>query len=523
MNRCMKIALTVLLCLCFLPTVAVSENVKESLVLGILSSKTTELRPLFPLERDMVSIYGTVYESLVTIDDDGIPQGLLAESWEETGGGKTWTFTLREGITFSDGTPLQASDVVASCQYILNIANNAEATNRGFYQNMRYLVDSIRADGERTVVVKAKRSYYGLLYSMTFPVVPASQVDMANPLGTGPYVVSAFEVGSYLFLQVNPHWWQVAPQVQEIMVNFYRNNKEMINAYEFGQVDTVFTRSVAAAQYKSGISSLSITYSTRQLETLMLNHQEFPLESLKVRQAIRYAINRDKISQNVFMGMTERADTPTPSSSWLYLDQESTYTYNLQRAAELLAEEGWSDTDGDDILDKVVGDDKKNLWLRLFVYEDPENDVRYETANMIADMLGELKIGVKISTMTMAEQQGKLEAGGFDMALCAFQMDVVPDTGFFLMKGNQQNYGRYISSDMSTLFNTLRTNQDQSTFYLTSQAIQQQFTADAPFICLFYRTGAILTRKMFTTARSIREFELLRGIESFGREREKAQ
>ena len=95
-----------LLCLVLLPVFAWAENVEDSLVIGILSTRTTELRPLTPQEKDIVSLYGMVYESLVTIDDNGLPQPLLAETWSETGGGKTWTFTLRENVTFSDGTPL---------------------------------------------------------------------------------------------------------------------------------------------------------------------------------------------------------------------------------------------------------------------------------------------------------------------------------------------------------------------------------------------------------------------------------
>ena len=508
-----------LLCLVLLPVFAWAENVEDSLVIGILSTRTTELRPLTPQEKDIVSLYGMVYESLVTIDDNGRPQPLLAETWSETGGGKTWTFTLRENVTFSDGTPLTAADVVASCQFILNLANNKEVSDNGFYQNMKYLVSSIKAEDDRTVVVKAARSYYGLLYSMTFPVVPASQVDMANPLGTGPYIVSSFDLNSNInmVLTANPKWWQTQPQVQTISVCFYQNNKSLITAYEYGQVDTAFTRSVAAAQYKSGINALSVSYSTRQLETLLIHHQSFPLESLKVRQAIRYAINKDLIAQNVYMGMTIDADTPISSDSWLYYDQESTFVYNPDKALELLAEEGWSDTDGDLIMDKVVGEDKKNLVLKLFVYEDPENDVRFETANMIADMLAAVKIKVNITTMSYSETLEKLEAGAFDLALCAFQMDVVPDVGFFLRKGNSQNYCRYVSSEMTSLIDTLRTNQEQAEFAYTTQAIQQQFANDVPFVCLFYRSGSILTRKMFTTVRSIREFELLRGIEAFGR------
>ena len=508
-----------MMALMLLATPAMAENVEDSIIIGIVSTRTTEIKPLFPLERSVVSLYGVMYESLVTIDDNGLPQPLLADTWEESSGGSIWTFTLRENIVFSDGTPITAQDVVASCQRILDDARNTELADRGFYQNIRYFIKSISAKDDRTVEVKAERNYYGLLYAMTFPVVPASQVDMPNPLGTGPYILKEFSPGGYFWLVANPRWWQMQPQVQEIMITCYTNNKDMITAFEYNRVDAVFTRSVAAAQYKSGINSLSVSYSTRQLECLLLNHGSYPLESQKIRQAIRYAINVERISQNVYMGMTIDADTPIPSDSWLYYDQESSFVYNPDKAMELLAEEGWSDLNDDGILDKVVegAEEPKHLVLKLFVYEDPENDVRFETANMIVDMLASVKIKANITTMDYTKEKEQLEKGAFDLALCSFQMDVAPDVGFFLRKGNGQNYCRYISSDMTSLIDTLRTQENREEFAYTSQAIQQLFANDVPFICLFYRAGAILTRKMYTTVRSIREFELLRGIEAFGR------
>ena len=111
-----------------------------------------------------------------------------------------------------------------------------------------------------------------------------------------------------------------------------------------------------------------------------------------------------------------------------------------------------------------------------------------------------------------------LKAGSYDMFLCAFQMDVVPDYGFMLTTGNTHNFNRYSSKAMDDLMLDLREREDQAGFAYASQAVQQQFTQDVPFIALFYRAGAILTRKMYTTVRSIREFELLRGIEAFGRQ-----
>ncbi len=526
----LKRMLCLLMALTLLPAAALAESVEDALIVGMLSTRTTQLTPLEPQERDMMSLYALVYESLVTIDDNGVPQPLLCESWTETGGGKTWTFTIRENLTFSDGTPLTAHDIAASGQYILDLANNQDGRDTGFYANIRYLVSSFNARDNRTLEVKAKRAYYGVLYSLTFPVVPASQVGMANPVGSGPYMVSQFEPSNFMQLAVNPNWWQSQPQVKEIMVSFFTNNKDMITAYEYGRVDTVFTRSVAAAQYRSGNNSLSIKYSTRQLEVLLLNHRSgsFPLDSLNVRKAIRYAINKDLIAQNVYMGMTLDADTVYPSDNWLYYDQESTYVYNPDKARELLAADGWEDSDGNGILNKVVDGASKNLRLSLYVYEDPENDVRFETANTIADMLREVGIDAhveQVSYQTYADPEGNktndafdyLKAGTFDMFLCAFQIDVVPDFGFMLSSGNTHNFIRYSSKAMDDLIAELREKEDQAGFAYTSQAIQQQFTQDVPFIPLFYRAGAILTRKMYTTVRSIREFELLRGIEAFGR------
>ena len=162
-----------LLALCLLtPLAAEATNVDDSLIVGIQSTKTPLLRPLDPKERDIMSIYDLVYDGLVTIDDDYLPQPALAESWTESGGGKTWTFRLREGVTFSDGTPLTAEDVVATAQYILDRANNDATTEKGYYVNLKYFISKISAPDEHTVVVRAARPYWGMLYAMTFPVLP---------------------------------------------------------------------------------------------------------------------------------------------------------------------------------------------------------------------------------------------------------------------------------------------------------------------------------------------------------------
>lgn len=510
-------AICVALCLAMaLPAAALATNVGADITIGIISTKTTDIYPLQPLERDLTSLYGMVYESLITIDDDYRPKALLCEYWDPpTGSGKTWTFHLRSGITFSDGTPLTANDVVATTQYILDYANNEANTDKGYYGNLRYFIDSISAADDQTVVIKADRGYYGLLYALTYPILPADRIQIPNPPGTGPYVISDFKPQDYIWLTSNDKWWRQKPQVQEIMATFHTNNKEIIESYEYARVDAVFTRSMAAAQYKSGTASLRLDYRSRQLETLLINNTAFPLESLKIRQAIRYAIDVNKIAQQVYMDMVSRTDTPMVSGNWLYSDTPGAYVYDMEKAKALLAEEGWKDLDGDGFLNKVVDDKVKNLHLQMYVYEDSDNTARVEAANMIKDMLAQVGIEVKVNTDTFDEVSGHLTAGSYDLALVAYQMDSVPDPGFMLMSNNTGNYCRYKSEEMTDLCKELRTKNDPDAFAQTLAAIQQKFAQDVPFICLFYRKGAILTHKMYTTARDVRELELLRGIEDF--------
>ena len=113
-------------------------QVGKEISFGIQSVKTITIRPFEPVERDMLSVYDMVYESLVVIDENYMPQPCLAESWEESSGGKYWTFHLRRDVHFTDGTPLTAADVVASAQYILNRANDENITDHGFYSNLKY-------------------------------------------------------------------------------------------------------------------------------------------------------------------------------------------------------------------------------------------------------------------------------------------------------------------------------------------------------------------------------------------------
>lgn len=486
--------------------------------LGIISVKTRYLNPLVPEEREFQSVTALIYEGLYALDDDYKPVPCLAARCDPDNSGKVWTVTMRKGVTFHDGTPCTAYDVEATINEILRLAEEG----RGQYSQLKYIISSVSANSAESLRITVNRPYYGVYYALTFPVLPRDQLQSQIPLGTGPYKVDAFVPANYLYLSANDDWWQGVPSVKAVNVTFRATNKELISDYEYNRVDAAITRSASAGQYQTGLTNLNITFRTRQLEVLLLNHNAsiaFPLDNPLVRKAIRCAIDFDAIANSVYMGMARRTDTPMPTGTWMYRDSDE-YRYDPEKAKALLDEAGWkADPERDNGVRHttvtVKGESKdRRLRLRLYVYEEQDNAVRLQVAQKIQDYLAAVGIEVAITVESFNSVKEHLAARNFDMAIAAYQMDTVPDPGFLLMSGNTGNYVSYKSTAMDNLFKALRTAKEFDSYQSLLWQIQDQFAEDCPFVCMYYRCGALLTRKVFTTVRDVREPEVLRGIET---------
>lgn len=503
-TKCLAILLALCLFLGITPVLAADNELN----LCMVSTQTKWLNPLQAEEREFQSLTALIYEGLYTIDDDYKPQPNLVERCDIDG--NRWLITLRTDVYFHDGTPLTAYDVEATINEILRLA----AENKGQYSQLKYIIKSVSVNSSNSLLITVNRPYYGTYYALTFPVLPSSQLQLQNPVGSGPYKVDSFVAGSHLHLSANPYWREKEPVIQYINVSLKEKNNQLLEEYEFNRVDAAITRSASAGQYQTGITNLNLPYRTNQLETLLINNRSKTTSDERVRKAIRYALDIDAIANHCYAGTAIRTDTPLPYGTWMYSANDSYYEYNPDKARALLAEAGWEDLDGDGFLDKYEGNEKTTLHLRLLVYEEPANSVRIPAANMIKTMLEQVGIQITVSSISFSEAQDKLKVSNFSLCLAAYQMDVVPDPGFLLMTGNTGNFMLYRSTNMEKLFKQLRTTMDPDQYQNLLWQIQDQFGQDCPFICLYYRAGALLTRKVFTNARDIREPEILRGIEA---------
>lgn len=496
-----------------------------SLTCAIVLTENPILRPLELNERDLVSVLDLVYEGLFAIDDDYLPQPELVYSYEFTHNGQILRVQLREDIAFHNGRHLTSADVIATLDYMYELSgfdsdlnSDVDLTERGLYYATFYTLRSWNAEDDYTINFTLRRPGFGALYAFTFPILPVNEVRNALPAGTGPYRYDGYDQGSALWLTVNTAWWKRAPQVRNIRANIYHSTDLALNAFDTQSVDIAMSRSLNAARYSGALNSIAYTTRTRQLEVLMLNRAQKIFTSDDngenlVRRAISYAINRSDLISSVYQNMATVAYTPIPAGTWLSNEQTINDIYDPLMAQALLDQAGYQ-----------LADDGKRYrngtafpTLYLLVYDEPGTTVRTNAANKIKEQLAEVGIPVIVSTYSRDYVQMKLRSGDYTLAMGAFNFDISPDPGFTIQSTGSCNFTRYRSTAMNDLLSTLRSSecQTQEAYGQTMREIQAMFISDIPYLPLYWRSGALMSRSSFTDARDIRELELLRGVESF--------
>ncbi len=494
-----------------------------SLIVGMVATDTLELRPLQLNQRDAVTLLDLVYEGLFYLDDDYVPQPKLAYSYEFSNEGQRLIVTLRDDVTFHNGQKLTARDVVATLDYMYALAgfdnqlnSEVDLANRGLYYSTFYSLRSWTAQDDTRLVFTLRRPSYGALYALTFPILPANQVGNEMPMGTGPYRFDGYEKGSGIWLTANPTWWQRSPQIRNIRANIYSNDEEVMTAFDMHDIDVALSRSINASRYSGSLSSFSLSARTKQLEVLLINRSYSILKSDEagqnaVRSAIYYAINRSELISSIYQGMATIAFTPIPAGTWLSNEETIRDQYDPLMAASLLDSAGWKLADDG----KRYRNNEAMPTLRLLVYDEVSSTVRTNAANKIREQLAAVGIQVNVVTWSRDDVLGKLRSGDFALVLAAFNFDISPDPGFSISSTGSCNYTRYRSNEMNDLIGNLRKAYLATDYQRIMKEIQTKFLADMPYIPLYWRTGAVLSRSAFTNARDIRELEQFRGVASF--------
>ena len=357
-----------------------------------------------------------LYETLVNITADGY-EGCLAESWDISDDGKTYTFHIRDGVKFSDGEVCDANAIKANFDAII------ENKDRHTWLEMMNLLVGVSAPDDKTFVIELSEPYYPLLtelgvtrpFAMISPkaMKDGSTKDGVNAyIGTGPYVLTDFVTDEYAVFEANENYWGEQPKIKKITVKVIPDNQTRILALEKGEIDMIFGKNMIDAdainQYTGNDKftvSLSDPTSTRQI---VLNTTRDVLADKEVRQALQHATNKQAISDGIFYGLEQPADTLFAKTvPYCDIDLEP-YAYDVELAQSMLDEAGW-----------VVGADK----IREKDGQKLNIDLLYNSDSVTEKAIAEYlqseyqKIGISLNIHGVEEQsyRDNMKAGNFDM------------------------------------------------------------------------------------------------------------
>lgn len=357
-----------------------------------------------------------LYDTLVSITEDGY-EGCLAESWTISEDGKIYTFKIRDGVTFSDGTVCDANAILANFNAII------ENKERHTWLEMMNLLVGVSAPDDHTFVIELSEAYYPMLtelgcirpFAMISPncMIDGSTKDgVSGYIGTGPYVLTDFETDQYAIFERNENYWGEKPEIERIIVKVIPDNQTRIMALESGEIDLIFGKNMldadAISQYVDSDKfevALSDPTSTRHI---VLNTTNDILSDMAVRQALQHATNRTAISEGIFYGLEQPADT-LYAATVPYCDVELTpYEYSAETASNMLDEAGWI-MGGSGIREK----DGEKLELDLLYNSDSV------TEKTISEYLQSeyRKRGISLNIHGEEEQsyRDNMKAGNFDM------------------------------------------------------------------------------------------------------------
>lgn len=309
-----------------------------------LDTNPVSLDPALEADWNSRQAIGYMYDTLMNVGPGGKFQPVLATSWNVSSDGLTYTFHLRKGVKFQDGTPFNAAAVAYNFDRMLNKDFNSKD-----YATLEPYIKSVKAQGDSTVVFHLKKPWANFLaeasWVSTMVSPTAARKYGANfykhPVGTGPFMFKSYTPGSSLILVRNPNYWGGKVYLKEIKEEIIPDMNTQVLDVEAGKIDVMYApppKDVALLK-KHGISIQE--RQTPAFSMLSLNVAKGPTADLAVRQAIAHAVDRQAIIQKVLYGYAAVSRAGLPKASPYYNADVPSMSYDPAKAKQTLDQGGW--------------------------------------------------------------------------------------------------------------------------------------------------------------------------------------
>jgi peptide/nickel transport system substrate-binding protein len=419
-------------------------------------------------------LYNNIYDDLVMVTPDGKLIPGLATKWTISDDAKTYTFELRQGVKFHDGTDFNAQAVIDNWNWIMDKANASPRSSD------LVLVQELTAPNPYTLVVKLKTPFTpflatlsdrtGLISSPTARKKYGDQFDM-HPVGTGPFEFVEWNKNDHLTIKKNPNYWNKGfPKLDEIEFKPIINQSQKLNALISGQVDLIDSipfQDIPKVENTKGLKLGSGT--SFGFSRLYMNFTKPQFQNVHLRRAMNYAINRDEINQIIYFGKFVPGYSFFSTASWAN-DPNIKVTYSIEKAKEELKLAGSPD----------------GFSFTFLSANDPQS---MQLSQLFQSQLAKAGITMKIEALDSSAITKRTVGGDFEVAGGGWSGMVDPDQNSyaFAVTGAPFNRGKYSNPEVDKLLQQareLKTNEERKKVYSQVSTILLE---DVPFVFTGYQ------------------------------------
>ena len=445
-----------------------------------------------------------MFNSLVKKNEKFDYVGELASDIKRSDDGLSYTFTLHDGVKFHDGRPFSSADV----KYTLDLVFSSNfAKSASFYEGTgsekHSYIKSVEAPDPKTVVVTLIKPWVGLLSNLVpVSIVPKDgyEAQKDHPIGTGPFKFVHYDNAQQVVdLEAFSDYWEGAPKIQNLRVRVISDMNALQAELGAGRVDiapmptSLSPDAVQRLQQDPNLQVLQFPGSNVVL--LTLNTTAAPLDNVKVRQALAYAVDRESMLKNLLLSLGKLANSILPEESWAYTPGQK-YTFDPAKAKSLLDEAGFRDPDGDG---------PKMRFDKPVVYKLSGSSISgRQYAGVIQNYLKAVGIPVEIQTPEQNTLFDELRRGNFQIAYSQwvggnqdpiFYKDLFATSEIPTQERPSRNRSRYSNKELDALLDeAVNTNDRQRALQLYTQ-VQEIVSRDVPVFPLWYQANVVIARK----------------------------
>ena len=462
-----------------------------------------------------------MFNSLVRKDEKFDYIGDLASNIQRSDDGLTYTFTLNDGIKFHDGRPLTSADakytldLVFSSSFAKSASFNevigAPNSDRRVTQDpvppstpvkKSYIV-SVAAPDAKTLVVTLTKPWVGLLSNLVpIAIIPkdsyAGQKD--HPIGTGPFKFVHYDTSQGVVdLEANPDYWQGAPKIPSLRVRVISDTNAMQAELQSGRVDiaplptSLLPDSIKQLGENPNLKVHQFTGSN--LVLLTFNTSAAPMNDVRVRQAISFALDLERMISALLLGQGKIAHSILPEASWAY-SPGKTYSYDPAAAKKLLDEAGYKDPDGDG---------PQMRFPKPLIYRISGSSAQArQVAGVLQNYLKEVGVPATIEAAETNTHFDELRRGNFQIAYGQwvggnqdpiFYKDLFATSEIPSETRASRNRSRYSNKELDSLLDEAVNTFDHAKAVTIYARIQEIVSTEAPVLPLWYQANMVIAKK----------------------------